>query len=328
MSVMHLILTPKVSVIIPIYKVEKYIEKCARSLFEQTLDDIEYIFVDDCSPDNSVEVLLSLLEEYPRRKEQIRIIHHPQNLGLSCARNTGLYAARGQYVAHCDSDDWLDTRYYEIMYNEASSTNSDIVYCDLMMVYSNESCIYQLPDWTADRISSFKRYLSSSWTCLVTTLVKRDLYHRYSLSSPTHIAFCEDFWLTVRLFYYADRITKINLPLYFYNRENESSILHLLNDKSQKEEIACYVETIAFFKENGVYEQFEREMMWRLLKSTADGLYHDCIDIYEKYYFESKKYIISCPYINVKTKILLLLWTIGVKTPVLIFLKLRKILGR
>lgn len=322
------IIVPKVSVIIPIYNVERYIGRCARSLFEQTLDNIEYIFVDDCSPDHSIAVLLSLIEKFPERKEQIRIIRHPRNLGLSSARNTGLSAARGQYVAHCDSDDWVDARFYEIMYNEAVSRNSDIVYCDLMMVFAEKSCICQLPDWSNNKIDSFKKFLSSSWTCLVTTFAKRDLYYRNNLCSPTHITFCEDFWLTSRLFYYAVRISKVKLPLYYYNRENESSILHGLNAKSQKEEIACYVETITFLKEKGVYELFEREMMWRLIKSTADGLYRDRMDIYEKYYLESKKYIISCPFINVKTKILLFLLTIGLKAPVRTILRFRKILGR
>ena len=69
----------KVSVIIPIYKVEAYIERCARSLFEQTLKDIEYIFVNDCTPDRSVEVLKNVIEEYPDRKSQIRILHHKDN---------------------------------------------------------------------------------------------------------------------------------------------------------------------------------------------------------------------------------------------------------
>ncbi|MBO5667722.1 MAG: glycosyltransferase family 2 protein, partial [Lentisphaeria bacterium] len=88
----------KVSVCIPVYGVEKYIERCARSLFEQTMrDGIEFIFVNDCTPDKSIEILEQILSEYPHRQEQTKIIHHKQNGGLVAARNTGLAHASGEY---------------------------------------------------------------------------------------------------------------------------------------------------------------------------------------------------------------------------------------
>ena len=91
----------RVSVCIPVYGVEKYIERCARSLFEQTMTDgIEFIFVNDCTKDNSIEILEKVLEEYPHRKEQVKIIHHEKNRGLVAARNTGLEHATGDYIIH------------------------------------------------------------------------------------------------------------------------------------------------------------------------------------------------------------------------------------
>ena len=110
---------PKVSVIVPIYEVEKYIERCVRSLFEQTLDDIEYIFVDDCTKDNSITVLERVIKDYPNRKSQITILHHETNKGLPQARKTGLLSARGDYIAHCDSDDWVDHKLFALMYEKA-----------------------------------------------------------------------------------------------------------------------------------------------------------------------------------------------------------------
>ena len=112
----------KVSVCIPVYGVEKYIEKCARSLFEQTMQDgIEFIFVNDCTKDRSIEILEQVLAEYPHRKEQTRIIHHEKNRGLVAARNTGLAYASGEYIIHCDSDDWVELDMYEKMYKKAIS---------------------------------------------------------------------------------------------------------------------------------------------------------------------------------------------------------------
>ena len=94
----------KVSVIIPVYKVEKFIDKCASSLLEQTLDDVELIFVDDASPDGSMNLLKECVSRYPKREGQIKIIHHEKNQGLPAARNTGLAKAVGEYVFHsCES---------------------------------------------------------------------------------------------------------------------------------------------------------------------------------------------------------------------------------
>ena len=97
-----------VSICIPIYGVEKYIERCAISLFEQTYQNIEYIFVDDCTPDKSVEILKSVIERYPNRKPYVRIIKHKKNRGLGSARNTAVDAAKGEFLMHVDSDDWID----------------------------------------------------------------------------------------------------------------------------------------------------------------------------------------------------------------------------
>ena len=122
--------SPKVSVIIPVYGVEKYIERCARSLFEQTLEDIEYIFVDDCTPDNSISILRKVLSEYPNREKQVKILHHDKNKGLAKARQTGLKIASGEYIAHCDSDDWVDKDLYKVLYNQAVNLKSDMIAFD------------------------------------------------------------------------------------------------------------------------------------------------------------------------------------------------------
>lgn len=125
---------PKVSVIIPVYGVEKYIERCARSLFEQTLDDVEYIFVDDCSPDKSIEKLKHIIKEYRVQfvceKKYVRIDKMPTNSGLPAVRRHGLQLCTGEYVVYCDSDDWVDAHMYEELYKEAKKENADVVVCD------------------------------------------------------------------------------------------------------------------------------------------------------------------------------------------------------
>lgn len=121
---------PKVSVVVPVYGVEKYIERCARSLFEQTLDDIEYLFIDDCTPDKSVEILKQVMEDYPQRKNKVVIHRMEQNLGQAKVRESGMRSATGEYVIHCDSDDWVHPEMYERLYHYAVTGDYDMVWCD------------------------------------------------------------------------------------------------------------------------------------------------------------------------------------------------------
>lgn len=118
----------KISVIIPIFQVEAFIEQCARSLMEQTLEDVEYIFVDDCSPDGSINVLKHVVAEYHQRK--VQILHHEKNYGLPAARNTGLAHATGEYIFHCDSDDYMESDALEKMFEVAQKEDADVVYSD------------------------------------------------------------------------------------------------------------------------------------------------------------------------------------------------------
>ena len=120
---------PLVSVIVPVYNVEKYIGECARSLFAQTLEEVEYIFVNDCTPDGSMEVVRKIMEEFPGRADAVKFVDKPRNQGLPAARKSGLELAEGVYIAHCDSDDWMEPDMLERMYREAEANDADGVVC-------------------------------------------------------------------------------------------------------------------------------------------------------------------------------------------------------
>lgn len=312
-------LNPKVSVIVPIYKVEKYIERCARSLFEQTLNEIEYIFVDDCSPDRSITLLENVLSQYPNRKPWVKIIHHEKNRGLTSTRNTGISIASGEFLTHCDSDDWIEPTMYAEMYECAKENESDAVYCDINMIFKDGNSIYKAASYSACKTQFLRNYIASVWTSLCNTLVRTDIYRNYNLFSPEHLCYCEDFWLSVRLFYYAESVSYIGKAFYNYNRVNETSIMHSLDSKTEQEERKAYIETIELFKKEGVVEDYKKEMSWRILKSTHDSIYHNRYNEFLTIYPEAHSYIWSCPYINVKTK--LLLWLLAHKMkPLAVFI--------
>ena len=102
------LIQPKVSVIVPIYKAERTIERCAESLLEQTLKELEFIFINDCTPDKSMILLRKTIEKYPKRKKQVRIIDLKKNQGIANVRRNGIEHAKGDYILFVDSDDWVE----------------------------------------------------------------------------------------------------------------------------------------------------------------------------------------------------------------------------
>lgn len=124
--------------LVPVYRVEKYIERCARSLFEQTYSNLEFVFVDDCSFDQSIDILQRVIEDYPDRGGSVIIINHDNNRGLSAARNTLLDNATGDFISWVDADDWLESNAIELLVQKQQQTNSDIVSGDIRVYYDND----------------------------------------------------------------------------------------------------------------------------------------------------------------------------------------------
>ena len=192
---------PKISVCVPVYNVQEYIGECAVSLFEQTLKEIEFVFVDDCSTDNSMDILHRILQKYPERQESVTILKHPVNQGLGAARNTAIEYlrnhSRSEYIIHCDSDDFIEKDMYEKMYRTAVNCQADLVYCDYNRIKQNRM------EWTAIRkyggqadtpdglLNDFfsRQYIGSLWN----KLVKRDIVMMdYSQVCLPHISYRED----------------------------------------------------------------------------------------------------------------------------------------
>lgn len=260
---------PKVSVIIPVYGVEKYIERCARSLFEQTLDDIEFIFVDDCTPDRSIEILKQLLEDYPQRKKQVIIVSHEKNMGLPIARQSGLKVASGKYIAHCDSDDWVDVTMYEKMYKKSVYADYDIVVCDyyesdgISHVRKNE----YISDKIEETMSSI--LLKKTHSVLWNKLVKKSIYNNEIIYPIANNA--EDYALLVQLAYHSKSFGYVNesLYFYFYNTSSITKVMtneNLINRFNQSMSNIGIVET--FLRQNQSIAKYFGEL--------------DCIKVIEK----------------------------------------------
>lgn len=229
---------PKVSVVIPVYKVEPYIEKCVRTLFAQTLDSLEYIFVDDCSPDNSITVMQRVLEEFPNRKDQVKVIRHNPNEGVAKTRQDGIDAATGEYIIHCDPDDWVELDMYESMYNKAKETNADLVICDYYNVNGDKVRLNKQIIEEPSSISVLKGITGllfhvlhgSTWN----KMLRASCYMNVRI--PSDVSYCEDVFLWCQILRQDLKIEKIDKGYYYY-RANPNGLVSSRNKETQKKDL-------------------------------------------------------------------------------------------
>ena len=166
---------PSITVITPIYNVNKFIRKCAESLLNQTFTDVEYIFVDDASTDGSINILKSVIANFPDKN--IRIISHLENRGLPSSRKTGYEASTGKYIFNCDGDDWVEATMLEKLYSAVELLDIDYAYCDFYLTYEHSERYMKCPAFSTPDEALRKGYLSGMAKYNVwNKLIKRELY--------------------------------------------------------------------------------------------------------------------------------------------------------
>ena len=295
----------KVSVIIPIFRVEKFIERCAISLFEQTLDSIEYIFVDDTTPDKSIEILTDVLERYPQRKPQVTILRHDVNKGLPAARNSGLSVAGGEYVFHCDSDDYLESNALEQMLNVAEKTDSDIVWCDYYLSFSMNERIMVQPNYSNSQ-EAIKGMLSGTMKYNVwNKLAKRRLYVNNSISFPAGHSMGEDMTM-IKLFAHAKKVAYINAPLYHYIRLNTDAMTQSYSERKIADIEFNVAQTLDYLLKNCKFD-LTQEFAFFKLSTKLPLLISDKIcnyRIWNELYPEANKYILKNKKQSVRIRVL------------------------
>lgn len=244
---------PKVSILVPVYNVEKYIERCAISLFEQTFDDIEYVFVNDCTQDNSVELLERIVEKYPHRKCNTYIINNDTNLGIAGVRNILLEKATGDFFLFIDSDDYIEINAIEELYKLAIKDNADVVVCDYFLEWQNTRKFVR-QNWDENKLVFINKILSvESMPALWNKLFRRTLYIDNSIQTIEGVNVGEDLLIVPKLIYYAEKISKVQKPLIHYIQTNTSSYTKIYNKKNIDNVILVLNKLTEFFQLNAEY---------------------------------------------------------------------------
>lgn len=321
---------PKVSVIVPIYRVEGYIERCTRSLFEQTLDDIEYLFIDDCTPDRSIEILKSVLEEYPSRKKQVVVHTMEKNIGQAAVRKWGILNATGDYVIHCDSDDWVDRDMYRAMYHKAIEERADLVVCDFYYSDGYQHRVYKgcIHEDSHEFIHDccFRKTSWVSWN----KLVRKNLLQKDMVFPNDNYG--EDMVLVLQALLKVSRVSYVSMPLYYFNYTNPDSITHI----ASKERI---LQAYSQLKNN-------TEIVLSVLKKkNKEEQYSSCVELlkwhvrtrlgyliryskYRKLWKETYPEIgfLSIPHVKLKDKVVCLCMMMGIYPSIRTKLAIKKVL--
>lgn len=230
----------KLSVIVAVHNTAAFIDRCVHSLMRQTLTDIEYIFVDDASSDNSMLIAQDVFSQYPHHKSHIKVIRHVKKLGLAATRQDGLDNATGEYVIHCDPDDWVDSTYYADLYEEAKASKADIAIGDYMEEHKHKNIIGHMP--SPKNWQEFYSYPNWIFMSLCFHMVRRGLITGNNLRFYKGINYAEDNGMIYRCYYYSKHNSHNPKESYYhYNKQNtlsETTLRYELNRLLDKAK--CY----------------------------------------------------------------------------------------
>jgi len=278
----------KVSIIVPVYNVEKYIDKCLDSLVNQTLEDIEIIVVNDGTKDKSQVIIDDYARKYPGKVYS----YIKKNGGLSSARNYGLQKATGEYVGFVDSDDYVEYDMYEKMYDRAVTTKSDIVCCQMTYKYNTyaEKKKFIHPEYFGKSIKEEPRILVEAKSYAVNKIYKKKLWNNFEFPNQHY----EDSAIIYNVMYGANKVEYVDIPLYNYIKERPEAITSDVSSKIFDIFKSCN-SILSFYKKQKSYDEIKNvieELCIRHLRIRLLYIYNSKKrKLTWKFYNETKKYL-------------------------------------
>ena len=270
----------KVSILVPFYNVEKYVGRCAESLFSQTYQNIEYVFVNDCTPDKSMEIINGMIDKYGV-SSQCKMIIHDQNQGISASRNDCLDNMTGDYFLFVDSDDYIDNDMVELLVEAAIKENADISGCGYIEEYTDH-CVQHQQKYTNNHDEMMKAITLLTikgvmWKLLVRSTIVTE--HRDEVRFIPDRNMVDDYLFCCQIFYYAQRFAGVDKCMYHWIQYNPNNYTHttIFAVESQAAAIRKVEE---FYRKKNVYTIVKDELMQRKFISKLPLLFdRNCIDV-------------------------------------------------
>ena len=270
----------KVSILVPFYKVENYVGRCVESLFTQTYPNIEYVFVNDCSPDKSMEVINEYIEQYGV-SDKCKMIIHEKNLGISVSRNDCLDNMTGDYFLFIDSDDYIDKEMVELLVESAIKENADISGCGYIEEYADHSVEH--PQKYTNNHNEMMRAITLltikgvMWKLLVRSSIVTD--HRDEVRFIPDRNMVDDYLFCCQIFYYAQRFAGVDRCMYHWIQYNPNNYTHT-TIFAVESQAAAIRKAEEFYREKGIYSDVEDAMLKRKFVSKLPLLLDiNCLDV-------------------------------------------------
>ena len=260
---------PLVSICVPVYGVEKYIERCAISLFEQTYDNIEYIFVNDKTPDRSYEILLDVIKRYPDRKDCVKLPTHDRNRGSAAVRNTAANLATGEFIVWVDSDDYVEKNLVELAVMKRQEGDFDIVLYDYDIIQKEGTQIIKQPQFKSIEERTVHMLALKTHVSIWSGMYRMSLYKDNNVSCIEGLNNGEDYSVTPILSYYAKNIGYIDKVLYHYDKSNENSYSNSFSEDKYEQIWRAINRLESFFscKGENYLNAIEEAKVSRIIKS-------------------------------------------------------------
>jgi len=320
----------KVTVIVPVYNIAQFVGRCVESLMTQTLDNVEFIIVNDASTDESIDVVACIIAQYPNRSEDVRILTHETNQGLPSARNTGLSLATGDYVFHCDGDDWVEQDILEKLYAEAEKADADFVWCDWWLSFEGNERYMRQPKYnTRDEV--VKGMLCGTMKYNVwNKLARRSLYD--GISFPESKAMGEDMTM-IRIASKAHSVAYVPKALYHYQRTNAEAMTQTYSDKKLEELRWNVQSTIDYLKATYFGKDIDTDIVRFCLNVKLPFLFtgnRNDIKRWREWYSEANKGIMKNTNQPLRTRLIQWCAANGMAWPILMYYQMvyKTIYGR
>lgn len=278
----------QVTILMPIYKVELYLEKALGSIFTQTYPYLDYVFVNNCSPDNSLQVLIDTIQKYRIGKERYMIINHDKNEGIAVSRADCIANAKGDYLLFVDGDDWIENDAVEQMIAATRNGTIDIVGCDFMKDFLSGMTTYHHENYAESCRENLYRCLNYDIaTVLWKLLIRRKLFDNFTITP--HVDVVEDYIISIKLYYYAKSFASLSKAFYHYVQYNQSR-LSLQTLWSVNMHIKGVEEVEVFLRTKGLYCDAEQKLLLRKFNIKSNFLTKQLLDYqsYKKTFPEAK----------------------------------------
>ncbi|MFI3264046.1 MAG: glycosyltransferase family 2 protein [Rikenellaceae bacterium] len=253
-----------VSILVPVYGAQQYIVECARSLFSQSYSNCEFIFVDDASPDQSLELLKQTANEFPHLEKRINIIECLKNGGVATARNIAINAATGDYILFVDADDWVDKDIVEKLVKKTIETDADVCNAWCESVTANDTRLQESTNWLPNREAHIKAILGQSHLVpnhVRGMLLRRSIFEQNNLQFTPKVDFGEDYSLLPQIIYFARKLSTLQEYLYYYRVCNDSSYMNTIGERHIRNYIAAEKIVNDFFKSQPEFKTYRRSLL-------------------------------------------------------------------